>query len=571
MVLSRIVLLFFLFMKFPGEEPKNRESFISPLRIPLALSAHFGELRNDHFHSGIDIKTQGTTGKEVLATAAGYVYRISISPGGFGKALYLMHPSGYSTVYAHLSRFIPEIEEYVINRQYAEKSYMVTLWPPKDKFRFNQGDLIAFSGNTGSSSGPHLHYEIRKADEEHPVNPLLFDFGIEDKVAPVIEELMIFRVGKNTIINDQTKNLRLKVSGNDGRYHLAGDREITISGPVGFGFKSYDLSSTSNNKSSVYSIDLFLDSILVYSYRMDSFSFSESRYINSHIDYETYVKEKNFFERAFVLPNNRLSLYSNLVNRGICNFTDERRHRVEIIVGDINNNRASLVFHVRSAIPRVDVSEKDDNRIMMPYSRNNKFVSGDMSVNIPSGALYDTLFFEFMKTEGRPGMYSDIYHVHNRYTPLHKPYILTIRPKEVPEGKSSKLLIAQSINGSQRIPVQTKWENGYLVAKPSAFGSFYVDIDTIPPSVLPIGLVPGVNLEGKREIRLRIRDDFSGIKSYEPIIDGKWALFEYDQKNSLLTYTIDPSRITRNTKHYFTLKVTDNKDNVTLFSCDFYW
>jgi len=244
---------------------------------------------------------------------------------------------------------------------------------------------------------------------------------------------------------------------------------------------------------------------------------------------------------------------------------------VEIIVGDINNNRASLVFHVRSAIPRVDVSEKDDNRIMMPYSRNNKFVSGDMSVNIPSGALYDTLFFEFMKTEGRPGMYSDIYHVHNRYTPLHKPYILTIRPKEVPEGKSSKLLIAQSINGSQRIPVQTKWENGYLVAKPSAFGSFYVDIDTIPPSVLPIGLVPGVNLEGKREIRLRIRDDFSGIKSYEPIIDGKWALFEYDQKNSLLTYTIDPSRITRNTKHYFTLKVTDNKDNVTLFSCDFYW
>lgn len=571
MHVSVILLIFSWLTVFPGEEPGNRETFISPLRIPLALSANFGELRYDHFHSGIDIKTQGTTGKEIVAAASGYVYRISISPGGFGKAIYLRHPSGYSTVYAHLDRFIPEIEEYVVSRQYEEKSFMVTLWPPKDKFRFDQGDIIAFSGNTGSSSGPHLHYEIRKSDEEVPVNPLKFDFGVEDRIAPVIEELVIFRAGRNTVIDNRTANLRVKVSGNSGRYQTNNGKTINISGPVGFGFKSYDLSSNSPNKSSVYSIDLLVDSSLVYSYRMDSFSFNESRFINSHIDYETYIKDKDFIERAFVLPNNRLGVYSNLENRGICNFPEQGKHRVEIIVGDIFNNRSSLVFHVNSEAPHATVNDKENNTIVMPYNRNNRFVSGDLSVNIPSGALYDTLFFEYMKTEGNPDMYSDIYHIHNRYTPLHKSYNLSIKPKRIPPGKSSKLLIVQQVNGSVRIPVQTRWENGSLSARYSSFGSFYVGIDTIPPTVSPNGLIQGVNLAGRREIRIRIADDFSGIKSYEPVIDGKWALFEYDQKNNLLTYSFDHGRITRNSKHYLTLKVTDNKDNITLYSCEFYW
>ena len=240
-------------------------------------------------------------------------------------------------------------------------------------------------------------------------------------------------------------------------------------------------------------------------------------------------------------------------------------------MGDIFNNRSSLVFHVNSEAPLTIANETEDNTIVMPYNRNNRFVSGDLTVYIPSGALYDTLFFEFTKTEGNPDMYSDIYHIHNRYTPLHKSYNLSIRPKSIPIGKSSKLLIVQQVNGSVRIPVQTKWTNGYLSARPSSFGSFYAGIDTIPPAVSPNGLIQGVNLAGRREIRIRITDDFSGIKSYEPVIDGRWALFEYDQKNNLLTYTFDPARITSNSKHYLTLKVTDNKDNVTLYSCEFYW
>jgi hypothetical protein len=200
-------------------------------------------------------------------------------------------------------------------------------------------------------------------------------------------------------------------------------------------------------------------------------------------------------------------------------------------------------FQVNSEAPKTKVCKSDDNAIVMPFSRNNKFVSGDLIVNIPQGALYDTLLFEFMKTEGNPDMYSDIYHIHNRYTPLHKSYSLLIKPRVIPQGKSSKLLIVQQVNGSVRLPVQTKWENGYLSARPISFGSFYVGIDHVPPTVSPNGLVNGVNLTGKREIRIRLPIIFR-IKSYEPVIDGRWALFEYDQKNNMLTYTFDPTRIT---------------------------
>jgi hypothetical protein len=572
MHLLKILIIIVLFLRTYGEEPTDKPIFASPLKIPIALSANFGELRYDHFHSGVDIKTQGVTGKEVLATASGYVYRISISPGGFGKAIYLRHSSGYTTVYAHIDKFIPEIEEYIVSKQYEEKSYMVTLWPPKDKFRFNQGDLIAWSGNSGSSAGPHLHYEIRKSDNEMPVNPQLFDLGVEDKYSPVIEELVIYQAGRNTLINDRNKALKIRTTGGNGNYYIPSGSQISISGPAGFGFKSYDLTSNSPNKSSVYSIKLKIDSVPVFGYQMDSFSFNDSKYVNSHIDYETYLKEDEFVERAFVLPNDKLDVYRNLINRGIYNFNDKNKHHIELIVSDIYNNKSSLSFYVNS-VPLTSAfpATEDNNTVTMPYNRNNKFVSKNIIVNIPSGTLYDTLWFEFSKTEGNANMYSDIYHVHNRYTPVHKSYTLSIKPDKVPSGKSSKLVIVQLLDNIAKIPLRTKWENGFLVAKSGSFGSFYAGIDTIAPVISPNGLFSGADLSGKQEMRIRITDDFSGIKSYEPVIDGKWALFEYDQKNSALTYKFDRKRITKGTKHYFTLKVSDYKDNTSFYSCEFIW
>lgn len=558
------------------EEPGDRSLFISPVRIPLSLSSNFGELRPDHFHSGIDIKTQGVTGKEVVAAARGYVYRISVSPGGFGKALYLRHPNGYSTVYAHLDKFTPEIEEYLISRQYEEKSFMVTLWPPKEKFNFEQGDVIAYSGNSGSSSGPHLHYEIRKTESEIPVNPFLFEFGISDELKPVIDRLVIYPVSENTLINNRKSSLSLGVSGSNGKFILSSKNEINISGQAGFGFRAYDLINNSGNRFSVHSIQLRIDDRQVFNYVMDEFSFNETRYVNSHLDYESLMRNNVYIERAYRLPNDRLSVYRNLIDRGIIDFTGNSRHTIELIVSDLHGNRSVLSFNVTSgtdsAIGRNgEKGENPGSGIMMPYNRNNKFVTKDVAVNISTGTLYDTLLFEFAKSPGQPGMYSDIFEIHNIYTPLHKSYNLALRPQMVPAGKESKLLILQLDKTGRKSPVSSSWDNGFVTANPMTFGTFCVGIDTIPPKITPNGFSDDANLSGRKDLRVKISDDLAGIKSYLPLIDGKWALFEYDQKNNVLVHNFDTSRIQKGTKHVLSLKVTDNCNNESTLDLEFLW
>ncbi len=571
-VVKFFLILIFLFT-VSDDPPEDRTIFISPVRIPLSLSANFAELRADHFHSGIDIRTQGVIGKEIVAPADGYVYRIGVSPGGFGKALYLRHESGYSTVFGHLDRFVPEIEKYVNDYQYQRKSFTVSMFPQTDKFVFRQGEVIAYSGNTGGSSGPHLHYEIRRADSEVPVNPLLFEFGTGDDIEPVFEKLAIYPVNRNTLINGLNAVKKTDVAGGHGNYYIPAENEISISGAAGFGIKAYDLLNDSYSKCGIYSIILKIDGNVIFRNVMDEFSFSESRYINSHIDYETYIRERVHYERTFLLPNNRFSTYRDVVNRGIFNFVDGKIHHVSVEIGDVHNNISTLTFKVKSGsgIPAGKNDQSDPGLIMMPYNRANRFRAGNIAISIPAGALYDTLMFSYKKEPPGNGMLSELHYVHNRYTPLHRSYSLSIKPVTVPSGKESKMLIINLRDDNSRIPVHGKLAEGFINTETSSFGAFYVGIDTIPPVITANGFGKSADFSSRQEMRIRITDNLSGIKSYEPLIDGKWALFEYDQKNSVLIHRFDPKRITKGTSHTLVLKVTDNRDNVSNFSSNFTW
>ena len=554
------------------DKPTDKTLFISPLKIPVIFSSNFGELRVDHFHSGLDLRTQGAEGKEVVASADGYIYRISVSPGGFGNALYIRHASGYSTVYGHLNRFVPAIEEYVTNLQYEQKSFLVTLYPPKDKFMVKQGDLIAYSGNSGSSGGPHLHYEIRKSHNEVPVNPLLFNFNIDDNIKPVIERLAIYPLSPNTLINNQNKEKFIQVTGGHGNYIIPLENDLRISGQVGFGIKTYDFLNEGWNRCNVYSIELKIDSVTCFKYTMNEVAFDEVRYVNSHVDYKSWIKDKITYERTYVLPNDKLEVYSDLINRGIYNFNDGKSHLVKIIVSDINKNTSILLFNVKPARETdiVKPSIKDDSAIIMPYNKTNKFTNDDIIINIPAGALYDTINFEYQKSSSVNYLLSDIHHIHNKYTPVQNQYTVSIKPTKIPAGKESKLLIVQIDDEMNQSFAGGKFENGFVVSGLSSFGNFAVGIDTVAPEI-KINFASGTDFSQKSELKVTIKDNLSGIKSYTGSIDGKWALFAYDAKNNLLTYKFDNKRLTKGIMHKLILKITDSKDNINVKETEFKW
>jgi hypothetical protein len=570
---KRYLLISILFISTIVTAQIKKNLFISPLKIPLFLSASFGELRADHFHSGIDIKTQGVTGKEVIATDDGYVYLLLVAPDGFGRAIFVRHPSGYSTVYGHLDRYAPEIEEYVKTKQYENKSFAVTIYPPKERFQVLKGEIIGFSGNSGSSTGPHLHYEIRKSDGEKPVNPLLFNFGIEDNLKPVIERLAIYPGSNNTTINGKSGKLYLNITGADGQYSLSDDTELRINGQAGFGITSYDYMNNTDNRFGINSIELQVDSILWFSYEINEFSFYETRYINAHADYEAFQRNNIEIERTFVLPNDKLSLYKSFMNNGLYDFNDNNSHSVKIIVKDGSGNKSVLSLNVKPTAPKTTVTtEQHDSTIrVMPFGKSNMFISAGVKVTIPAGALYDTLHFKYSKSEGNRSLLSDIHHINNRFTPLQKAYSISIKPDSIPRGQASKLIIVQLVDNNKMSYAGGTFSDGFINADQTVFGNFAISIDTIPPVISSNSLTQGINLTEMKEIRFKITDNLAGIKAYTGIIDGKWVLFEYDPRYDLLVYKFDSQRITKGTKHKLYLRVTDKRDNAGVYNCDFTW
>ena len=533
-----------------------------PLSPPIRLSGNFGELRSNHFHSGIDIKTRGVKGKKIFAVADGYVYRIKVTTGGYGKALYIHHPEhGLSSVYGHLKQFEEPLASYVKTRQYDQKSFEIQLFPGKNQFQVKKGSLIAYSGNSGSSNGPHLHFELRSMNNQHPVNPSDYQFPIKDNISPKIFNLAVYPRNNNGYINGRNDKVILDVvSIKQDHYTISGDQKIHVSGSIGFGIRAFDFLNHSSNWCGVNSIRLYIDSNLVYKHTIDEFSFQETRYIKSLIDYEEKIRHNRSIQKSFLQPHNELSIYELIKNDGYYQFNKNATHQVKYEVKDAYDNTAVLTFKVYgTARPsKKTVADRPEYVSLMPYNKVNHFENDDIKVHFPANSFYDTLYFEYSKSQAEdPSFYSDLHNIHNRYTPVHKYYTLSIKPEDLPGLIRKKAFIARFTDdgyvfeGAERV-------NGFVTAQVNEFGKFGVKVDNTKPNITPYANTP-------ETLSFKVTDEDSGIKTYNGYIDGQWVLFEYDPKEDLIFWRIEKSRLSSAPKHQIALFVSDQLDNVATY------
>ncbi|MCO5934059.1 M23 family metallopeptidase [Mucilaginibacter sp. RB4R14] len=541
--------------------PKNQ--FRYPLDLPPTTAGSFGELRANHFHSGLDFKTNQRIGFPVHAAYDGYISRVRVQFGGFGQALYITHPNGYTTVYGHIEAFTAEIAKYIRDYQYKNQTYEADIAMPVGTYKVNKGDVVAVSGNRGASAGPHLHFEIRDTLTQETINPQLFGLTIPDQIPPTITAIGIYHLNGNPF-SDKTPKEFLAVIGANGNYHLTKPQVLNLGGNIGFGISVIDQNSASINRNGIYSLELKLDGVTMYTFAVERFAFDQTHAINAYIDYPAFITARRWVQKCFILPGSRISLYPQSINRGIMAFNDDKIHEVEFVVKDIAGNRSTLTLKVQSNTSAGSAIPEKPTATLLHYERKSEFANDKVKLSIMPGNLYDDLDFIYSAMPAKPGAVSLTHRIHNKLTPIHDGYDLWIKPDVNLVANADKAVIVNAATGS----IGGTYEAGWVKATAKAFGDYYIKIDTIPPIITPINIRNGSNMKALRAIKLRMSDNLSGIKSYVGKIDGKWVLVEWDYKTKVLSYTFDDSIAAG--KHKFEFTVTDAKNNVSTFTAEFY-
>jgi hypothetical protein len=545
-----------------------------PLSGELLLSGSFGEVRASSFHAGIDFRTDGKIGQEVFASEQGYISRIRVGGTGFGKAIYIQHPNGLTTVYAHLDRFLPEVENYVKEHQYKQKTFDINLWLKPSEFPVKRGELIAYSGNTGSSGGPHLHYEVRSTKNQIPLNPSFSNLEIKDNLKPVINGLWVYPIDELSYIHGINIATEVNVHQNKGSYFTTDT--IEVQGVIGVGVKTYDYINKGSLRCGVYSIKKYVNNTLTYHFCVDQFSFAESRYATSHLDYALIQQSGKRVHQLFKDPNNRHSGFKSLVSNGRIHVKPDSIYNVSIEVADAYGHSSSIGLVLKGK----NFEIKTPNSITIPtelsdpawlfYNDNSKTTDW-FSVFIPKNSLYDNIQFTYDVLAPIDSTFSPLIRIHNPNIALHRPYTLAIKADSVPDELTPKALIATQNGKGKIVSAGGKYTQGFVEAQVNFFGDFFITVDTIAPIIKPLNISNNRNMNEEASINFEVRDSLSGIASFEGAIDNNWVLFESDPKNNLLIYKFDSKRLEKNQKHNLKLRVTDHKDNVSEFSCSFYW
>ncbi len=540
-----------------------------PVKIPVFLAGNFAELRPNHFHGGIDIKTQGKTGIEVDAAADGFVSRITISPAGYGRALYTDHPNGTTTVYGHLESFAPQIDEYIRNIQYQKETFAIDQVVPPGLLPVKKGEPIAKSGNAGSSVGPHLHFEIRRTKEEIMLNPLMFNMPVKDKLKPIVQALMVYPIsGESSVSGKQTPQKFEVIKTPNNGDQLKVNQTISVYGEIGFGVQSVDLLDGSPNRCGIYSIKLTVDDHLIYSFKMDEVVINDSKYVNSHMDYALEVRTGQRLYRTWLEPGNKLKIYDAVEKRGIIEATDGKTHQVNYEISDVYGNTTNLSFKIQSK--EVKVTPLPVKGELFKYNKHNQIKDDGIRFSIPEGALYSDVDFQYQKKPALSKFYSPVFQLHNGLVALHFACPLRIKAVNLPENLQSKVMLAQIDPSTGRIYSATgKYDDGWVEGNIRTLGSYALAVDTEAPKITSLNNGDKKTPKDPTCLKFKVTDNLSGIENFRGTIDGKWVLFEYDLKNNLLSYTFDKTRMKFGGSHQLILEVTDFKGNTSTYKTNF--
>lgn len=544
----------------------SQYDYRSPLDIPLILSANFGELRPNHFHTGLDIKTQGVINKQVYSIADGYVSRISVSPSGYGLAIYVDHPAtGQTSVYGHLNKFTPAIAKYVKDKQYEKENYKVDLNLLPEQFPLKKGDLIAYSGNTGSSGGPHLHFEIRDTKTKHALDPLpYYKKIIDDNIAPIIKGIAVYPIAGKGVVNNSSNALRQVITPlKEGGFSPI-NKKADVWGLIGIGIHANDRMSKTSNIYGVKTVRLYVDNSLIFSSNINEVDFDQSRMINSLTDFDYWYKTKGFYMRSFVEPANYLQVYPAIsTNNGYLNIDEEREYKLKYELEDAYGNKTSYNFAVngkKQEIPQMKLCSQ-----AMVWNHNNHYITEDFSLIIPSGNLYNDICFT-LKEEKDSVYFSNKYTVNDNYIPLDKSAYIKIKlTKDTLINKRQYGIIA--LDGKKPVWTDSQYENGYVTAKIRELGHTYaVATDIKAPDITPI---QPENWKTKKVITIKVTDNISGIENYRGTLNGQYALFKHDIKSANYIYELDPERLIKGEKYLLEFTTNDAAGNTASYSYEF--
>jgi len=546
---------------FYGQAPYPKDFFRPPLDIPIILSGTFGELRSNHFHAGIDIKTQQRQGLQVYAIGEGTVTRIKVSEWGYGKGLYIAHPNGYTSVYGHLQKFSPEIEAYVKKIQYQKKSFEVEIFPEFSELKVQKGDLIAFTGNTGGSAGPHLHFEIRSSASQMPTNPLLHGIEVRDATDPTLLSVYAYPLSGNAQVNQSQEKIKLKYHRQSDGTYIAD--KVTASGTIGFGINTFDRQDLAANKNGVYSVKQIVNGKLYTDYEFETFSFTESRYINTLIDYNHYSTYRERIQKCFKVESNLLGIYKTIYNDGKIEVSEGLSYNVEILINDLAGNLTKLIIPVEGKseeikIPKIE--EKTDHYIIA--KKPNNFDLGAAKVYFPANTFYDDFYIDLKKGQ-------DTITVHNSKVPAHRNFTITFDVSKYSLEERKQLFIGRLDNNKSANYASTYKRGTTFTTRTRNLGTYTLAKDTIAPQIRPKNFKNKQWLTNYSYLSLKITDDLSGIDSYNATLNGEWILLEYEPKTNTITYNFDDLILDKK-QCFLKVVVTDNVGNSSTFTSTFY-